>query len=210
MQEPQRKRKVILADDTAETRRNTHIMLSMIDEIEVVAVALDGKEAIEMAHKHKPDIVVFDLHMPKVDGFEAYRQISKENPRVAGIVISVYKDPSAVKTALSLGIQHYLNKPFTSEELEKAIKEILNTLDPEPNVEDPSAKDILALRQLADEYIQKKRTDEEAVKVFEKLLSLPDCELRWVQTLAMIYVIRQRWDKLQSLGTIMKQRTRKY
>ena len=210
MQEPQRKRKVILADDTAETRRNTHIMLSMIDEIEVVAVALDGKEAIEMAHKHKPDIVVFDLHMPKVDGFEAYRRISKENPRVAGIVISVYKDPSAVKTALSLGIQHYLNKPFTSEELEKAIKEILNTLDPEPNVEEPSANDILALRQLADEYIQKKRTDEEAVKVFEKLLSLPDCELRWVQTLAMIYVIRQRWDKLQSLGTIMQQRTRKY
>ncbi|MEY2818258.1 MAG: hypothetical protein RL275_1721 [Chloroflexota bacterium] len=210
MQEPQRKRKVILADDTAETRRNTHIMLSMIDEIEVVAVALDGKEAIEMAHKHKPDIVVFDLHMPKVDGFEAYRRISKENPRVAGIVISVYKDPSAVKTALSLGIQHYLNKPFTSEELEKAIKEILNTLDPEPNVEEPSANDILALRQLADEYIQKKRTDEEAVKVFEKLMSLPDCELRWVQTLAMIYVIRQRWDKLQSLGTIMQQRTRKY
>jgi len=210
MQEPQRKRKVILADDTAETRRNTHIMLSMIDEIEVVAVALDGKEAIEMALKHKPDIVVFDLHMPKVDGFEAYRRISKENPRVAGIVISVYKDPSAVKTALSLGIQHYLNKPFTSEELEKAIKEILNTLDPEPNVEEPSANDILALRQLADEYIQKKRTDEEAVKVFEKLLSLPDCELRWVQTLAMIYVIRQRWDKLQSLGTIMQQRTRKY
>lgn len=211
MQETKRKRKVILADDTAETRRNTQLMLSMIDEIEVVAVALDGSEAIGMAHQHKPDIVVFDLHMPKFDGFEAYSQIMKENPHIEGIIISVYKDPSAVKKASDLGIRHYLVKPFTSEELEKAIKEILQRLNFEPDVEDTSSnEDLPVLRQLADEYLQKKRTDDEAVNVFEKLVSQPDCELRWAQTLAMIYVIRQRWDKLQALGALMHQKTLKH
>ncbi|KXK12548.1 MAG: response regulator receiver protein [Chloroflexi bacterium OLB14] len=70
----QRKKRVLIADDVHETRRNTRVMLSMIDSIEVIAIATDGLQAIEMAREYKPDIVVLDINMPKVNGLLAYKK----------------------------------------------------------------------------------------------------------------------------------------
>jgi lipopolysaccharide biosynthesis regulator YciM len=65
------------------------------------------------------------------------------------------------------------------------------------------------LLQLANEYAKTRRTDDKAIEVFERLAENPHCEARWLQNLAMIYVIRQMWGKLRILAEKVEQRTRK-
>ena len=207
-----RKIRVLIADDVHETRRNTRVMLSMIDGIEVVAIAMNGLQAVEMAKQHRPDIVILDINMPELNGLAAYKQISQSNPNIACIIISAEKDPSTLRAAMSLGIQDYLIKPFSIDELEAAVMQISERL--EEVVNNNAHADLLRekndahLKQLADEYSKAKRTDDQAIKVFEELTDLPNCELRWMQTLAMIYVIRQKWGKLKTLAEKIEQRTK--
>ena len=206
-----RKLRVLIADDVHETRRNTRVMLSMIDGIEVVAIASNGLEAVEMAMQHQPDIVILDVNMPELNGLAAYKRISQSNPNVACIIISAEKDPSTLRAATSIGIQNYLIKPFSTDELEAAVKQISERLEKAGinNMRtDPLREKKAHLKQLAEEYSKAKRTDDQAIEFFEELAESPDCELRWVQTLAMIYVIRQKWGKLKSLAEKIEQRTK--
>lgn len=206
-----RKKRVLIADDSQETRRNTRVMLSMVEEVEVIAIALDGAQAVEMARQHRPDIVVLDVHMPRMNGLLAYKKISQENPRIACIIISSEKDPSAFRAAMSIGIQHYLVKPFTSDELERAVRDVARRLDERQThaaqTDRLLEKNETYLRQLADEYVRAKRTDEAAVQVLEEVVNLPNCELRWMQTLAMIYVVQKRWDKLKAIAEKLEQKS---
>ncbi len=94
MQPKLKKKKVLIADDAHETRRSTRLMLSMVEEVEVAAIALDGTQAIEMAQQRKPDIVILDLNMPRVNGLAAYKKIVAENPHTACIIISAEKTPN--------------------------------------------------------------------------------------------------------------------
>lgn len=212
MKPQSRKKRVLIADDAHETRRNTRVMLSMVEEVEVVAIALDGTQAVEMARQHKPDIVILDINMPKVNGLMAYKKIVQENPRTACIIISAEKDPSAFRAAMSIGIQHYLIKPFMSDELDRAVRDVVRRLDEDKTslkeTDHLLEKNETYLRQLAEEYTRAKRTDEKAVEVLEEVINLPNCEMRWVQTLAMIYVVRQRWGKLKALAEKLEQRTK--
>ncbi len=203
MQPLTRKKRVLIADTTQETRRNTRVMLSSVKGVEVVAIALDGTQAIEMTRQHKPDIVLLDINMSKVNGLNAYKQIVQENPRIACILISAVNDPETVKAAKALGIQNVLIKPFTEHELDTAMYDVINRVDSQIN-----SQQAVRLRELADEYVRTKRTDEYAVKVFEEAIELPDNELVWMQTLAMIYVVRKRWGKLKVLAEKLEQRTK--
>ena len=211
MAQPQTKKRVLIADDVHETRRNTRVMLSMIDSLEVVAIATDGLQAIEMAREYKPDIVVLDINMPKVNGLLAYKKISQFNPNTVCIIISGEKDPSAFRAAMSIGIQNYLIKPFTTDELEKAVADVIKQLDAKETKSAQTGhlleKNETYLRQLADEYTKAKRTDDTAIQVFEEVINLPNCEMRWIQTLAMIYIVRQRWGKLKSLAERIERHT---
>lgn len=212
MKPQSRKKRVLIADDAQETRRNTRVMLSMVEEVEVVAIALDGTQAVEMARLHKPDIVILDINMPRVNGLQAYKRIAQENPRTACIIISAEKDPSAFRAAMSIGIQHYLIKPFTSDELDRAVRDVVRRLDQDQNSLQENdhllEKNETYLRQLAEEYTRAKRTDEKAVEVLEEVINLPNCEMRWIQTLAMIYIVRQRWGKLRTLAEKLEHRTK--
>jgi YesN/AraC family two-component response regulator len=204
------KKRVLIADDIHETRRNTRVMLSMIDSIEVVAIAMNGVQAVEMAREYKPDFVVMDINMPELNGLAAFKKMSRENPKLACIIISAERDSSTFRAAASIGIKNYLIKPFNTDELEKAVQEVIERLD-HPEASTPSAdasleKNESYLRQLADEYTKEKRTDDKAIEVFEDVINLPNCELRWVQTLAMIYIIRQQWGKLKDLAEEIERR----
>jgi YesN/AraC family two-component response regulator len=191
------KKRVLIADDVQETRRNTRVMLSMIDSLEVVAIATNGVQAV-------------DINMPELNGLAAYKKMSRENPKIACIIISAERDAATFRAAASIGIKNYLIKPFIMDELEKAVKEVIHRLDhPEDSTTIPEApleKSEAYLRQLADEYTSEKRTDDKAIEVFEEVINLPNCELRWVQTLAMIYTIRQQWGKLKTLAEQIEQR----
>ncbi|GAB4496331.1 MAG: response regulator [Anaerolineales bacterium] len=203
MQPQPRKKRVLIADTTQETRRNTRVMLSSVKGVEVVAIALDGTQAVEMANLHKPDIVLLDINISKLNGLNAYKQILQVNPTTACILVSAENHPETFQAAKALGVQNFLIKPFTEHELERAMQDVIKRLDSQSH-----AKDTAKLRKLADEYVRTKRTDEEAVRVFEEAIELPDSELVWMQTLAMIYVVRKRWGKLKVLAEKLEYRTK--
>jgi len=208
-----RKLRVLIADDVPETRRNTRLMLATIDDVEVVAIAANGLQAVQLAKEHHPDIVMLDINMPEMDGLTAFRNIAQIHPETGCIVISAEKDSTTLRTAISLGVQEYLIKPFTIDELEGAIQRVDQKVQVSrkklAQVDDLKRKKEDYLKQLANEYSKARRTDDKAMEVFEQLADYPNCEARWLQTLAMIYVVRQEWARLKILATKLELQAKK-
>ncbi len=210
--QPSRKMRVLIADDIQETRRNTRLMLATIDDLEVVAIASNGVQAVQLAREHRPDIVFLDINMPEMDGLTAYREIHKILPATGCVIISAEKDTSTLRTAMSIGVQEYLIKPFTVDELEAAVARVHERVE---QARKKIAQDTQLrkqreayLVQLATEYAKSRRTDDKALEVFEQLAENPKCDMRWIQNLAMIYIVRQRWGKLKLLAEKIEQRTK--
>ncbi len=210
---PRRKMRVLIADDIQETRRNTRLMLATIDDVEVVAIASNGVQAVALAKQHHPDIVLLDINMPELDGLSAYRQIAQIYPDTGCIIISAEKDTTTLRNAMSIGVQEYLIKPFTGDELEVAIarvsKRVADIRQKLAQAERLRKQREAYLAQLAVEYAKTRRTDNQAVEVFEQLAENPLCEMRWLQNLAMIYIVRQDWSKLRILATKVEHRLKK-
>lgn len=208
-----RKLRVLIADDIQETRRNTRLMLATIDDVEVAAIASNGVQAVQLAAEHHPDIVLLDINMPEMDGLSAFKRIAQIHPDTGCIIISAEKDTTTLRTAMSLGVQEYLIKPFTVEELETAIarvhERVLQTRQKLAQAELLKRRNEAYLKQLASEYAKTRRTDNQAVEVFEQLAENQQCEARWLQNLAMIYVVRQDWGKLKILAAKVEQRIKK-
>ena len=208
-----RKLRVLIADDVQETRRNTRLMLATIDDVEVVAIAANGIQAVQLAKEHHPDIVLLDINMPEMDGLTAFRNIAQMHPDTGCIILSAEKDSTTLRTAISLGVQEYLIKPFTIDELESAIGRVDQKVQGNrrklAQMDDLKRKKEDYLKQLAIEYSKARRTDEKAMEVFEQLADYPNCEARWLQTLAMIYVVRQEWTRLKILASKLEMQTKK-
>jgi YesN/AraC family two-component response regulator len=204
---------VLIADDVQETRRNTRLMLATIDDVEVVAIAANGIQAVQLAKEHHPDIVLLDINMPEMDGLTAFRNIAQIHPDTGCIIISAEKDSSTLRAAISLGVQEYLIKPYTIDELEGAIQRVDQKVQLSrkklAQVDDLKRKKEDYLKQLANEYSKARRTDDKAMEVFEQLADYPNCEARWLQTLAMIYVVRQEWSRLKILAAKLEFQTKK-
>ena len=209
---PNKKLKVLIADDVQETRRNTRLMLATIDDVEVVAIAANGVQAVQLAEENHPDILLLDINMPEMDGLSAYRNIAQVHPDIGCIIISAEKDTTTLRTAMSIGVQEYLIKPFTIEELETAIarvyKRVEETRQKIAQAEQLRRRNETYLKQLASEYAKTRRTDDQAIEVFEQLAENPECEIRWLQNLAMMYVVRQMWGRLKILAEKVDQRTK--
>jgi YesN/AraC family two-component response regulator len=196
--------RVIIADDVLETRRNTRLMLADNPMVDIVAIAHDGQEAVELAKKHQPDIALMDINMPKLNGFEAFQEMHRIFPTMACVIISAEDDNQSFRSAMNIGAREYLVKPFTVYQLNNAVKRVGDIVKKEreqADVADRLRKQRASyLLQLAHEYSKSRRTDDEALEVFEQLVANPQCELRWLRTLAMLYIIRQDWLKLQVLS----------
>ena len=209
---PKKKLRVLIADDVQETRRNTRLMLATIDDVEVVAIAANGVQAVQLAEENHPDILLLDINMPEMDGLSAYRTIAQVHPDIGCIIISAEKDTTTLRTAMSIGVQEYLIKPFTIEELETAIarvyKRVEETRQKIAQAEQLRRRNETYLKQLASEYAKTRRTDDQAIEVFEQLAENPECEIRWLQNLAMMYVVRQMWGRLKILAERVEQRTK--
>jgi len=196
--------RVLIADDVLETRRNTRLMLADNPMVDIVAIAHNGREAVELAKKHQPDIALMDINMPEMNGFEAFKAMYEIFPSMACVIISAEDDNQSFRSAMNVGAREYLVKPFTVYQLNNAVKRVGDIVKAERDKAEVSdrLRDQRAsyLVQLAHEYSKSRRTDEEAVEVFEQLAANPRCELRWLRTLAMLYIIRQEWKKLQVLS----------
>jgi len=209
---PKNKLRILIADDVQEARRNTRLMLATIDDVEVVAIASNGVQAVQLAQEHHPDIVLLDINMPELDGLSAYLRIAQIHPDTGCIIISAEKDTSTLRTAMSIGVQEYLIEPFTVDELEVAVKRVHDRVKEKrqkiAEVRELGRKKEDYLKQLENEYSKTRRTDDKAMEVFEQLAENPQCEGRWLQTLAMIYVVRQKWGRLKILAEKVEQRTK--
>jgi DNA-binding NarL/FixJ family response regulator len=113
--------RVLIADDQRLFAEALEAILSIDDRIDVVGRAADGREAVELAREHEPDIVLMDLSMPVVDGFDATRQIRAELPRTRVLVLTGSASTADVARAREAGAAAYITKDEIAEELVRAI-----------------------------------------------------------------------------------------
>ena len=116
--------KVLLADDHTIVREGLLSLLQEQHDIAVVDTAENGREAIEKARRHFPDVVVMDIAMPLLNGIEATRQLRRVLPQTKVIVLTMYADEAYVLRALQAGAQGYLLKRAASAELLQAIRAV--------------------------------------------------------------------------------------
>ena len=102
--------RIIVADDQASVREGLVLLLDLLPDIDVVAAAADGQEAIDLCGRHRPDAILLDLHMPVVDGIQATRHLSEHYPDIAIVVLTTYADDDSVLAALQAGARSYLTK----------------------------------------------------------------------------------------------------
>jgi len=116
--------RILLADDHHVVRRGLCLLLESTPEFQVVCEAADGREAVALAEKHQPDIVVLDVAMPLLNGIEAARQISSKLPLTGIVFLSMHSDESYVLKALKSGGKAYLLKDSAEYDLINAIRAV--------------------------------------------------------------------------------------
>lgn len=118
--------KVLIADDHQLFREGIVNLLFAAPDIEVIAQAKDGKEAIEKTKFHKPDVLLIDIGMPVMNGIDATQILKKEKPEVKIIAVSMHSDKQYVKGILKAGADGYLLKNSTYQQLTDAIRAVYN------------------------------------------------------------------------------------
>jgi two-component system response regulator DesR len=140
--------RVAIAEDQDMVLGALAALLSMEDDIEVVAQARNGKEALEAVRKHAPDILITDIEMPEMTGLEAAAAIDKTATRV--IVLTTFARPGYLRRALDAGASGYLLKARPAQELAQAVRKVKNgqrVIDPELATEAWSEPDPLTDRE---------------------------------------------------------------
>jgi DNA-binding NarL/FixJ family response regulator len=113
--------RVLLADDQRLVRESLATLLGLLGGIDLVATASDGEEALTLTDEHKPDVVLMDLRMPRLDGIEATRRLRERHPDVRVIALTTYADDESVLGALRAGARGYLTKDASGEDIRSAI-----------------------------------------------------------------------------------------
>ena len=114
--------RVLIADDQRVVREGLAMIIGLINGIEVVGTAGDGIEAVAVARREQPEVVLMDLRMPGMDGTEATRRIRATLPETQVLVLTTYADDESVFPALQAGARGYLTKDASAEEIEQAIR----------------------------------------------------------------------------------------
>ena len=115
---------VLIADDNVHMRETLRVMLNALENIELSGEASNGEEAIQMAADLKPNVMLVDINMSPVNGFEATRKILKQNPSIRIIALSLHKEISYCRNMLRLGAKGYVSKSSSYAEIVEAIKEV--------------------------------------------------------------------------------------
>jgi NarL family two-component system response regulator LiaR len=116
--------RILLADDHVLVRQGTREFLDREEDMEVVAEASDGEEAVRLVGSSHPDIAIMDIAMPRLDGIEATKQIKALYPTTTVLVLTAYDDDQYVFTLLEAGAAGYLLKDVPVNELVKAIRAV--------------------------------------------------------------------------------------
>jgi pilus assembly protein CpaE len=114
--------RVLIVDDIAETRENVRKLLQFEPDIDVVAAARTGREAIQLCQEANPDVVLMDINMPDMDGIAATEEIRQKMPSVQVVILSVQGDQNYMRRAMLVGARDFLTKPPMPDELVAAIR----------------------------------------------------------------------------------------
>ena len=113
--------RVLLAEDNPAYAQLLTIVLGMRDDVTLVAHAADGEQAVALAREHRPDVVLMDVHMPKLDGIAATRLIRRELGSVRVVMLTSSSDPGDVRRARDAGAADYLTKDCREAEIIGAV-----------------------------------------------------------------------------------------
>jgi DNA-binding NarL/FixJ family response regulator len=131
--------RVVLADDQRVVREGLGTLLGLIGGIEVVGTAADGNEALALALKLRPDVVLMDLRMPRCDGIEATRRLREHDAGIKVLVLTTYADDRSVIDALRAGARGYLTKDAGAAEIREALERVTSG----QAAIDPAVQDVL-------------------------------------------------------------------
>jgi DNA-binding NarL/FixJ family response regulator len=118
------KTRILLADDHAVVRQGFGRILAAQSDMEIVGEAGNGREAVEMAEKLKPEVVVMDVSMPELNGIEATRRLVKSLPYTRVLALSMHKDSVYVREILRAGARGYLLKDSSDQDLIAAVRSL--------------------------------------------------------------------------------------
>jgi two-component system, NarL family, response regulator NreC len=121
---PDRVIKILLADDHTIVRQGLKLILSAHPDLHVVGEAANGREAIDLAQKLQPDVVLMDVAMPELNGIEATRRMIESAPRLRVLVLSMHKEPVYVREILKAGARGYILKDAIDTELLSAVRAV--------------------------------------------------------------------------------------
>jgi DNA-binding NarL/FixJ family response regulator len=118
------RKKIVIAEDHTILREGLRMLLSSNPDFEVVGEAQDGLEAIRSVETYKPDLVLMDLSMPRMNGVGAIQEIKKQSPATKILVLTVHKTEEYILTTLKAGADGYVLKDATHSELMLAIENV--------------------------------------------------------------------------------------
>ncbi|HEY3396565.1 MAG TPA: response regulator transcription factor [Armatimonadota bacterium] len=118
--------RIVLADDHQIMREGLRMLLEKEADFEVIAEADNGRQAVELCRKHRPDLVVMDVAMPDLNGMDATRQILADRPEARVLALSMYADRRYASGMLAAGAAGYVLKDAAFEELVRAIRAVLS------------------------------------------------------------------------------------
>ena len=116
--------RILLADDHALVRQGFRMILAAQPDMEIVGEAGNGREAVELAEKLQPDVVVMDVAMPELNGIEATRRLAASAPRTRVLALSMHKDSVYVREILRAGARGYLLKDSVDADLVAAVRAV--------------------------------------------------------------------------------------
>jgi len=114
--------RVVIADDQRVVREGLAMLVDLIEDVDVVGMATNGLEAVDLARSERPDVVLMDLRMPELEGADATRLIRGSLPETHVLVLTTYADDESLFPALRAGARGYLTKDASAEEIEQAIR----------------------------------------------------------------------------------------
>ena len=116
--------RVVIADDHKLIRDGFKLFTRNHERIKLIGEAADGLELLEIAHKLKPDVIIADIGMPRMDGLEATRRLKKELPQIAIIILSMFTSALRIEEIIEAGAMGYLTKNADQEEILMGIEEV--------------------------------------------------------------------------------------
>ncbi|TET86190.1 MAG: response regulator transcription factor, partial [Desulfobacteraceae bacterium] len=116
--------KILLADDHSIVRAGLRRIVEESGDMEVIAEAADGREAIQLVHKKVPDVAVIDISMPGLDGLEVVSQLRTYHPKLPILILTMHEEGQYVVRAIEAGAMGYITKQSAPEQLVKAIRKV--------------------------------------------------------------------------------------